>query len=131
VLEPLSGYLQLAERLYTEGAAFADGWNFGPDETAERPVRYLAEQITALWGEGAAWQAMPQAGAPHEAHYLTLNAGKARKALGWCPRLALDDALALTVDWYRAFGAGRDMREFSCAQINAYVAGTERVGQPA
>ncbi len=120
-LEPLSGYLLLVQRLRNEGQRFADGWNFGPDREAERPVRDLAERIVGLWGEGARWEVMSQAGLPHEAKYLTLNAAKARQELAWRPRLTLDNALALTVDWYKAFGTGRDMRPFTQDQIAAYT----------
>ncbi|HEY1745265.1 MAG TPA: CDP-glucose 4,6-dehydratase [Xanthobacteraceae bacterium] len=122
VLEPLSGYLRLAERLYANGPAFAQAWNFGPDAAAEKPVRYLAERVTALWGEQAAWVATAEDHAPHEAHYLSLDAGKARTLLEWRPRLHLDRALELTVDWYKAYRDGGNMREFSISQIDAYVA---------
>lgn len=120
-LEPLSGYLVLAQRLRNDGPCFAEGWNFGPDPEAERPVRDMAERIVRLWGAGAQWQDVPRADAPHEARNLTLNAAKAHHALGWCPRLTLDSALAMTVDWYKAFGAGRDMRPFTQEQIAAYA----------
>ncbi len=131
VLEPLSGYLQLAQHLHEEGPPFAEAWNFGPEADAERPVRYLAERITALWGEGAQWCANPESNAPHEAHHLTLNAAKARNVLGWRPKLSLDDALALTVEWYKAFSRGRDMHEFSLGQIAAYAEKAERAALPA
>ncbi|WP_370631617.1 CDP-glucose 4,6-dehydratase [Methylovirgula sp. HY1] len=125
VLEPLGGYLRLAQGLYEAGPPCAGAWNFGPDAEAERPVRYLAEQITGLWGDGAAWCAKPDSNAPHEAHYLTLDASKARDGLGWHPKLNLDNALALTVAWYKAFSRGQDMHEFTLAQIAAYANTTE------
>ena len=131
VLEPLSGYLHLVQRLRTDGKAFAEGWNFGPDEEAERPVRYLAERITNFWSDGAQWQAVPQSDAPHEDRYLTLDAGKAHQKLGWRPRLKLDDALRLTVDWFKAFGDKRDMREFTLDQIAAYTAKPQRAKKQA
>ena len=120
VLEPLSGYLQLAQALCTAGPGFAEAWNFGPSAEAERPVRYLAERVTALWGDGARWCAKPQSNAPHEAHYLTVDAAKARNMLGWRPRLSLDKALTQTVEWYKVFSQGLDMRAFSLGQIAAY-----------
>ena len=126
VLEPLSGYLQLSQRLFDDGPAFAQAWNFGPDADAERPVSYLAERLTALWGKDGKWRASPEPGAPHEAHYLKLNAAKARDKLGWSPKLSLDDALVYTVGWYRAFGDGGDMREISLDQIAKYVAKAQR-----
>lgn len=128
VLEPLRGYLLLAQRLRSDGAAFAEGWNFGPDREAEQPVRHLAERITSLWGDGAQWRAVAEADAPHEAGYLTLDVSKSRDVLGWRPVLRLDDALALSVDWFKAFGAGRDMRKFSNDQIAAYA---DKVGRAA
>ena len=131
VLEPLSGYLHLVQRLRTDGKTFAEGWNFGPDEEAERPVRYLAERIANFWSDGAQWQAVPQSDAPHEDRYLTLDAGKAHQKLGWRPRLKLDDALRLTVDWFKAFGGKRDMREFTLDQIAAYTAKPQRAKKQA
>lgn len=130
VLEPLSGYLHLAQQLFTT-PAFAQGWNFGPDAEAEKPVRYLAEHIVSLWGEGAKWLAKTDANAPHEAHYLTLDTAKARKTLEWHPRLKLDEALSLTVDWYKAFKQGRDMRDFTLVQIASYAAKINQASVPA
>jgi len=121
VLEPICGYLQLAHCLYDKGPVFAQAWNFGPNVEAEQPVRYLAERVTRLWGDGAQWQALSVADAPHEAHYLKLDARKAHKELAWRPRLGLDDALALTIDWYKAFSDGRNMRDVSLAQITSYI----------
>jgi CDP-glucose 4,6-dehydratase len=82
----------------------------------------VAERITALWGAGRRWRAAPQSGALHEAHYLKLDAAKARSMLGWKPRLSLDDALTLTVAWYKAYYEKCDMREFSLGQIADYAA---------
>lgn len=126
VLEPLSGYLLLTQALCKVGPTFAEAWNFGPDAEAERPVRYLADRITALWGGDAQWRVEQDDNAPHEAHYLTLTAAKARDVLGWRPKLSLDEALALTVDWYQACDRGADMHEFSLGQIDAYVRRAER-----
>ncbi len=131
VLEPLSGYLRLIHRLYEAGPVFAEGWNFGPEAEAEQPVRHLVERITALWGDGARWRANPDPNAPHEARHLTLDAGKARRQLGWRPRLPLDEALALTVDWYKAFSQGHDMRDVSLSQIALYTEKTEPAAVPA
>jgi CDP-glucose 4,6-dehydratase len=94
-------------------------------------VRYLVERIAGLWGEGAAWRAKPDRDAAHEAHYLTLDASKARNRLGWQPKLDLDTALALTVAWYKAFSRGQDMHAFSLAQIAAYAAMAEPAALPA
>ncbi|MBK8754250.1 MAG: hypothetical protein IPL99_22560 [Candidatus Competibacteraceae bacterium] len=119
VLEPLSGYLLLAERLCTEGPVYAEGWNFGPREEDAQPVHWLAERLAALWGEGAGWR---QDGDPHphEANYLKLDCAKAHEQLGWRPRWNLERALAETVAWYRAHQAGEDLQAVTLAQIESY-----------
>ncbi len=118
VLEPLAGYLKLAEALWDGAPAAADGWNFGPDETDARPVGWIADRLAALWGEGAHWETTgePQ---PHEAHVLRLDCAKARRELGWRPAWALDEALRRTVAWRRALDAGADMADFTLQQVRA------------
>jgi len=120
VLEPLSGYLLLAEKLYTEGAAFAEGWNFGPDEADARPVAWIANRLVELWGEGARWE---QDGGhhPHEAHYLKLDCAKAKARLGWAPRWSLEQSLQVTVDWHRSYRRGAKVRAMTLAQISIFV----------
>jgi CDP-glucose 4,6-dehydratase len=119
VLEPLSGYLTLAERLYREGVDFAEGWNFGPREVDARPVEWIVERLTTLWGEGASWRldANPQ---PHEANYLKLDCAKAMTRLAWQPRWSLEQALRMIVAWHQGHLAGDDMRELTLAQIAEY-----------
>lgn len=121
VLEPLSGYLQLAERLWRDGAAFADGWNFGPSADDVQPVRWIADHITALWGEQARWHTSGEAQL-HEARLLMLDSAKARDALGWRPRWPLAQGLRATVEWQKAFLSGAPMRAFTLSQIHAYTA---------
>lgn len=118
VLEPLSGYLQLAEKLYAENAAYAEAWNFGPEEADSRPVEWLVDNLCARV-PSARWQreAVPQ---PHEAGTLKLDSGKAKRRLNWRPRWALEQALAHTVDWHLAWREGTDMRAYSLQQIAAY-----------
>lgn len=119
VLEPLRGYLMLAERLYHDGAAYAEGWNFGPNEDDARPVGWIVENLAALWGDGAHWRS--DAGAhPHEAHSLKLDIAKARQRLGWRPALRLQPALELIVEWARQRQAGADVRALTLAQIARY-----------
>jgi CDP-glucose 4,6-dehydratase len=122
VLEPLGGYLLLAERLWSDGARFSQAWNFGPADRDARPVAELMDRLVGLWGDGLHWQT--DAGShPHEATQLRLNSAKARKQLGWRPRLELDQALAWTVDWYKASLRGEDMRALTAGQIARYTQG--------
>ena len=119
VLEPLSGYLILARKLFEEGVAYADGWNFGPYEGDVKPVAWIVEHIARAWGPGAAWRldASPH---PHEAHYLKLDCAKARSALGWKPRWNIEQAIDRIVDWHKAREEGADMRQVSLRQIEQY-----------
>lgn len=119
VLEPLSGYLLLARRLYKEGALFAGGWNFGPPEEDARPVQWLVERLCALWGEGAVWE-LDKGDHPHEAHYLKLDCSKARAELGWRPRWGLERALERIVDWSRVYRDQGNLGDVCLAQIEEY-----------
>ncbi|MBL8516648.1 MAG: CDP-glucose 4,6-dehydratase [Betaproteobacteria bacterium] len=119
VLEPLAGYLQLAERLHEQGNDFASGWNFGPSDDETRTVRWICDHMVQRWGAGAAWQ-QDGGSHPHEAHYLKLDSSKARMQLGWRPRLTLTECLDWLVDWYRAHATGQDMRATTLQQINTY-----------
>jgi CDP-glucose 4,6-dehydratase len=119
VLEPLSGYLALAERLYTDGQAFAEGWNFGPQDDDARPVQWIVEHMVSSWGNGASWQ---QDGGvhPHEANYLKLDISKAKARLDWQPRWPLATALAHITTWHQAWLANDDMKKLCLAQIHQY-----------
>lgn len=119
VLEPLSGYLALAQQL-TADHGFASGWNFGPEQDGAVPVLDLIERLAACWGSGAGWQ-VDDGPHPHEAGFLMLDIAKARRLLGWKPRWSLDRALAATVSWHKAWLAGTDARTLSLAQIAEYV----------
>lgn len=126
VLEPLSGYLAVAERLYSDGAEFAEGWNFGPSDTDAKPVRWIVDRITRMWGSGARWTLDAVQG-PHEAHYLKLDSSKARQRLGWAPAWTLETALQHTTDWYRASTeGGNSMRDLTIRQIAIHRADTGR-----
>ncbi len=120
VLEPLSGYLTLAQRLFCDGPVFASGWNFGPPEKDARPVQWLVECLCSLWGEGASWR-LDVGEHPHEAHYLKLDCAKAHTELDWWPRWGLDEALVSIVDWTRVFNAGGDLRVECVRQIEEYM----------
>jgi CDP-glucose 4,6-dehydratase len=119
VLEPLSGYLTLAEHLYSQGAEFEGGWNFGPADADAQPVGHLVEEMARLWGDGASWRIVPEQ-FMHEAHLLRLDSSKARAALHWRPRWKLDEALEKTVHWYRAYYGGENARSLTQSQIDAY-----------
>lgn len=119
VLEPLAGYLLLAQRLYEEGSAYAEGWNFGPADDDAKSVQWIVEQLTQQWGEGVGWM-LDQAEHPHEAHYLKLDCSKSRMRLDWRPRWELGQALERIAAWHKAHRQGRDMREFTLEQIAAY-----------
>lgn len=116
VLEPLSGYLALAEKLYTNGATYAGGWNFGPADEDAKPVRWIAERLTQLWGKNATWQIGADLH-PHEAHCLKLDCSKATARLNWRPRWNLAHTLSSIVMWHQAFLNGADMRAFTLDQI--------------
>jgi len=119
VLEPLSGYLLLAQKLYQEGAAYAEGWNFGPADEDAKPVQWIVDSLTKSWGDGASWL-LDQGDHPHEAHYLKLDCSKAKAQLDWHPRWRLEHALAAIVEWHRAYRDGQDMHELTLRQIRAY-----------
>ena len=124
VLEPLNGYLTLAEHCWENGPACAEGWNFGPNDSDARPVQWIVERMTRLWGEGARWErdSNPH---PHEAHYLKLDASKAKTRLGWQPHLDLTATLEWVIEWYREHAAGTDARALTLNQIARYQHKTE------
>lgn len=119
VLEPLSGYLMLAERLCRDGQAFAESWNFGPKEEDARPVKWIVEHMVRSWGNDVSWQEDVST-QPHEASYLKLDISKARNRLNWHPSLKLQDALELIIDWCKQRHSGVDMGKFTLAQIHDY-----------
>lgn len=120
VLEPLVGYLLLAENLHADPATFARGWNFGPWVGDVAPVGRVVEGFARHWGTMRG--VVPQPGEhPHEAATLTLDSGAAIGAIGWQPRLDLDEALRWSADWYRAAAAGSNVCALSQDQINHYL----------
>jgi len=120
VLEPLRGYLMLAEKLYDNGIDYADAWNFGPSEYDHQTVFGILENIGALWGPQAKWE-MGQGSQPHEANMLKLDCSKARLRLGWQPVVNLTKAIDWTVSWYKVFQDNPNgVRKISESQINEY-----------
>jgi CDP-glucose 4,6-dehydratase len=120
VLEPLAGYLALAERLHAQPAPYSGAWNFGPRAGDMRPVVDIAAALTSALGAGAAFVVQPEAGAPHEAGLLMLDASKARNDLGWDSALKLDEALVWIAEWHRARQRGASVRDITLDQIARY-----------
>jgi len=120
VLDPLAGYMLLAQRLYTEGSRFASAWNFGPMHQDPRSVSWIVDYFLSKWGSGESWAADTSA-SPHEAHYLKLDTSKAISELGWKPRWDIGTALEATVEWYKARKDGNDMRRVTLRQIASYT----------
>ena len=120
VLEPLRGYLSLAQRLVQDGPQYAEAWNFGPEYSDARPVQWIVEHLAANWGTNARWQVDADEH-PHEAQMLKLDWTKAAERLGWHPALPLEQALQITADWYRACASGTEMRAYTVGQIHAFA----------
>lgn len=120
VLEPLSGYIALAQRLVEDGVRFAQAWNFGPREQDAQPVGWLVERLVDLWGNGASWRLDGQSHL-HEANYLKLDISKAQAHMQWVPRWSLDKALINIVDWYKAYYRGENVQKLSIQQIDSYM----------
>jgi len=123
VLDPLSGYMQLAEQLLIQTDTSLDhAWNFGPDVSGDATVGEVAATLARLWGHAARVEYIPPIDQPHEACLLRLDSTQARMILGWRPRWPLPKALAQTAAWYHAWDQGFDMRAFTLDQIHAYTA---------
>jgi CDP-glucose 4,6-dehydratase len=118
VLNPLSGYLELAQRLAT-GEDVRGAWNFGPEPEDVQTVGWLVERLTALWPGELEWEIDPGPH-PHEAGHLALDSTKARERLGWRPGFDLATALEAIVTWHVAFGAGEDVRAVTLDQIERF-----------
>lgn len=121
VLEPLSGYIMLAEKLASGAEGFDEGWNFGPPTDDVRPVIDVAEAMVTAIGVGKL-KIDQDPNAPHEANLLQLDCSKARAKLNWRPKLDFSGTIAMTADWYGAWHRGEDMAAFTRAQITQYEA---------
>jgi CDP-glucose 4,6-dehydratase len=119
VLEPLSGYLVLAQALYQEGAKFDGAWNFGPRDEDARSVQEVINLLIQSWGSKASW-IQDQSEQPHEAHSLKLDCSKARQYLHWVPRWTLEQAIENIALWQTAHQTQGNMREISLQQIANY-----------
>ncbi len=120
VLEPLSGYLILAEKLWKEGHKYSEAWNFGPDEENDKSVIYMVETFLKLYGEKADWEIDKEENKPHEANYLKLDCTKAKTKLNWVPVWGIDIALEKTAEWYRVFKEKKDLEKITLSQIEQY-----------
>ncbi|PYS69762.1 MAG: CDP-glucose 4,6-dehydratase [Acidobacteria bacterium] len=118
-LEPLNGYMLLAEKLFEGKNEFGTAWNFGPDENAAKPVKLVLEEIEKNWDAGVEWK-ISNGNHPHETNILKLDSSKARAELGWNSILTLPESLTMTIDWYRAFRDKKDLLELTKNQINLY-----------
>ena len=129
VLEPLSGYLVLAQRLFhefetesalSENASFADGWNFGPKDEDALPVKEILDKMVSAWGEGSAWE-LDKESHPHEANFLKLDISKANKKLQWQPTWKLEKTLYKIVAWHKSWNAGSSMNAKCIDEIKEYM----------
>ena len=119
VLEPLRGYLTLAENLFDHGPRFAEAWNFGPKDDDCRPVSWIVQEMAKLWGNDARWE-IDLGQHPHEANYLKLDISKVNSLLNWSPVLNLSSALKMIIDWSKHHQAGANMNQVTLNQIREY-----------
>jgi CDP-glucose 4,6-dehydratase len=120
VLEPLSGYLILAQALYEPGTAYASSWNFGPRDEDNRAVQDVVNLMISGWGNSARWE-KEGSEQPHEAHLLKLDCSKAHTQLGWTPKWNLEMAMQKIIQWQKAYQTKENMQAVSLAQINQYM----------
>lgn len=120
VLEPLSGYLILAQRLYEDGVTFAEGWNFGPNDSDAKPVEWIVQKMCEHWAEGATYK-VDSGIHPHEAHYLKLDCSKAKMKLNWSPKWNLEYTLEKIIEWVHIYDQHADMRTVCLQQIDEYM----------
>lgn len=119
VLDPLHGYILLGKRMLDGGHAYAEAWNFGPQENTGITVEQLVNKLVSGW-EGAKWMLTPGASSKPEMHMLRLNWDKSSQKLRWKPQLTWEQALELTVEWYQGYMQEQDLRELCLDQIDYY-----------
>ena len=119
VLEPLSGYLVLAEQLFEKGDKFAEAWNFGPKEEGCKSVQWILDKMVSSWGKGASWE-LDKNNNPHEAGFLKLDCSKAANKLHWQPKWNLEKTLDLIINWHQNYGKGNDVKKECLKEINEY-----------
>lgn len=121
VLEPLRGYLLLAESLYSKGRENAEAWNFGPSDDDAKSVEWIVSQASHCWGESAQWH-VDSGSHPHEATFLKLDTSKARARLGWTPVLSLQPAIESVVTWHKSWSGGASAYDLCVEEIQTYSA---------
>lgn len=125
VLEPLSGYMMLIEKLYREGVSFSGGWNFGPNDNDVKTVEWIVKSICKRWGVGAFYE-LDCGSHPHEAQCLKLDCSKAKQKLQWSPNWSLEYSLDKIVEWVQAYKANSDMLSICVKQVCEYIKDAER-----
>ena len=122
VLEPINGYIFLAEKLWDGGERYTESWNFGPDLKDQKSVSDVAQLLSDLWGKGSGWELYdPSNKSLYESITLRLDCSKTREKLGWKPNWSLIEGLEKTVEWYKAFSSKEDLAELCRNQINTYM----------
>ena len=119
VLEPLSGYISLAQKLYESGPDYAEGWNFGPSDEDAKSVEWIVKRLCDQWGGGACYE-IDSGDHPHEAHYLKLDCSKAHMRLNWQPRWGLSKTLSVILEWVAGYKADENIYEICLKQIDEY-----------
>ncbi len=120
VLEPISGYMVLAQKLCEDGPSYSGAWNFGPDDNDAKPVEWLVNNLCTKWGQDASFK-IDVGEHPHEAHYLKLDCSKAKLLLNWHPHWSLDKAIDSIIEWTNAYKQGQDVNTICLQQIDAYL----------
>lgn len=119
VLEPLSGYMLLAQKMYEEGSQYNEAWNFGPNDTDAKPVEWIVNKICNLIPQNEGWR-LDTSDNPHEANYLKLDISKARNRLNWSPRLDINNAIENTINWYLSWKDGKSSLQLCLDEIEEY-----------
>jgi CDP-glucose 4,6-dehydratase len=119
VLEPLCGYLMLAESLFKEGRRFAQSWNFGPEDKDCKTVKWILDDLVKIWGNDASW-VLEQTAQPHEANFLKLDCSKSKSELNWHPKWEISSVLEMIVDWHKRFNSGAVMKDLCLQEIKNY-----------
>lgn len=120
VLEPISGYLILAQKLYEYGPQYAEGWNFGPDDSDAKSVEWILKTLCAKWGRNVSYE-IATGDNPHEAQYLKLDCSKARHLLGWKPRWNAEQAIIKIIEWMTVYKNRENIRDICLKQIEEYL----------